>query len=1081
MRRRSSVMRAMSRTGPRRGRLAVAITALVVSAVITPVLAVGHAAVLPANQLYPPLPTSRCDTVTTGTPCAGTVSAGVCHDPAPGAPNSWDAVDAVTQASSQPYSGDESSTTNWYASTLVVDPWTPCLRYRIAPGAQRLDRSDDGGTSWRVVLDDNATGSSGAAFSIADLTVPAPHMLVVADSGSGDGVVISRDAGATWHIANGASSSDTLGTGLAGQFVAHVAGDPASVLYAAVFTAADQHSSPIPPGSGVYISRDGGESWAPSSNSLPAPAVTTRSLSSSLLLVSVDPLDSKHAFFLDNNPVQLYETVDGGATWTQRTVPQETVLGSTAGQATQGSVSFPFIVAHSNPKRSPRLYAVAVNAPGVGGGHTSAINVSDDDGQTWQLVQVATSLIFAFGADPLDQDRAMYIAVPGDGPARGVRYMAIYTDNGFATQGLAVPTPVTVDACCIKHAIGTDRQHRFYLDVDTLGKQPGTYTRAWSRYNPALPNSLKEVHIGGLGGCSSCSTVNAPLVYTCKPTAGGSSAQSLAFDGRYLYYTNHNDDTADGRGTIHRVDPSTCAQTTIRVQFDRTAANAGPGFDPAHPGLDELTYDPNHRVLLAETVRKGDKTPPAVFAVSVANAGDATHDGAATATLRWITTCIREPWLPIADTPSRLFSYDQSDDSIWGCNQQVPGHLSAQTGAPLDHCIGGVFKPNDSSTGEPDDAWGMGAPGNLWVQWGGIWHDVDLNTCEGTHQFRPSPGPGGSSTSQQTSSPTSDAQLACDPVSFLHAVRGLPPTVAAPGVMMWSRDVDGTIDAFDLGLTAGGFCPLPTTLRLLSPASVDSTQKTPVCLSAALALRGRGDGVGSQVVSFDVDGNPLGSAPTNPANGIAALADSCLDPTTLAVGTHHLAAHFAGDPRTYLGSDVAADLLVVAPLAAGVPPPPPPKQVVQQQPVIPPLLVPEHVLAPQSPTEAVAPPQPVPQPPGQQLIQLQATVTQKEEQHQLAFAYNAADQEPGAETAPGTEPGQPPQDEKPSEYAMSALHDDIRGTVEPVLGLVAAAGTLALLAGLALRRSPQTGGAGQLANTVSAGRSRRQRPRHRRR
>lgn len=1071
----------MSRTPPRRVRLALAIGALLASALIIPALTVGHAAALPTGPLSPPLPSSRCDAVTDGTPCAGNVAARTCHDGEPGPPNTWDAVDAVTQTSSAPYTGDEA--TNWYAYTLVVDPWTPCLRYRIAPNAQRIDRSDDGGASWRVVLDDTSTGPAGGAFAIADLTVPAPRMLVVADRGSGDAVVISPDAGATWHVANGPSSGDSLGTGLAGQFVAHVAGDPKGVLYAAVFTAADQNPSPIPPSSGVYVSRDAGESWAPSSASLPAPAVDARSLSNSLLLISVDPLDSKHTFFLDNNPVQLYETTDGGGSWTQRNVPQETLAGNQAQQAQQGSVSFPFMVVHSNPKRSPRLYAVAVNAPGVGGGHTSAINISDDNGQTWQLVLAVSSLIFAFGADPLDQDRAMYIATPTSGPGRGVPFTTIYTDNGFATQGLAVPTPVTVDACCIKHFIGTDRQHRFYLDLDTLGKQPNTYTRTWSRYNPALPNSLKVVHIGGLGGCNTCSTVNAPLVYTCPPAAGGSAAQSLAFDGRYLYSTNHNDDAADGRGTIHRVDPSTCAQTTIRVRFDRTAARAGPGFDPSHPGLDELAYDPNHNLLLAETVRKDEKTPPAVFAISVTNAGDPTHEGAATATLRWTTTCLREPWYAFADTPSRLFAYDPSDDSIWGCDQQVPGHLSATTGAPLDHCIGAVFKPNDSSTGEPDDAWGMGAPGNLWVQWSGVWHDVDLDTCDGTHQFRPGPGPGGGSVSQQTSSPTSDAQLVCDPVSFLHGVPGLPAAVAAPGVMMWSREVNGTLDAFDLGLTAGGFCPLPTTLRLLTPASLDSTAKTSVCVSAALTLRGRGDGAGSQPVSFALDGAPLGSAVTAPSSGVASLTENCLEPAALAPGAHHLAAHFAGDTRTYLGADAVADLLVVAPLAA-TSPPPPPKQNPQPQPVTPALLVPEHVLAPQPPTEAVAPPQPVPQPPGQQLIQLQATVTQKEEQHQLAFAYNAADPAPDAQPAAESQPGQPPQDDKPSQYAMSALRHDVGGTVEPVLGLAAAAGTLAFLTGLALRRRPQMGTTAQVALRMhSAGmrNSRARQPRHRRR
>ena len=1073
----------MSPTAPRRGRLALATSACLALVSVMPALMVGHAAVLPAGQLYPPLPSSRCDAVTAGTACAGNVAARTCHDGEPGAPNTWDAVDAVTQTSSAAYSGDENTTVNWYAYTLVVDPWTPCLRYRVAPGAQRVDRSDDGGASWRVVLDDTSTGPAGAAFTIADLTVPAPHMLAVADSGSGDAVVISHDAGATWHIANGPSSGDTLGAGLAGQFVAHVAGDPAGVLYAAVFTAADQHTSPLPPGSGVYVSRDGGESWAASSANLPAPAVTTRSLSSSLLLVSVDPLDSKHAFFLDNHPVQLYETVDGGAGWTQRNVPQETVAGGSAPQAQQGSVSFPFIVAHSNPKRSPRLYAVAVNAPGVGGGHASAVNISDDDGQTWQLVLAVTSQIFAFGADPLDQDRAMYIAKPASGPPLGVRYTAIYTDNGFATQGLAVPTPVPVDACCIKHFIGTDRQHRFYLYVNTLGKQPGTYTRAWSRYNPALPNSLKLVHIGGLGGCSSCSTVNAPLVYTCTPTGGGSAAQSVAFDGRYLYYTNHNDDTADGRGTIHRLDPSTCAQTTIRVRFDRSAARAGPGFDPSHPGLDELAYDPNHNLLLAETARKDEKVPPAVFAISVTNAGDLTHEGAATATLRWVTTCVREPWYAFADTPSRLFAYDPSDDSLWGCDQQIPGHLSAATGGLLDHCIGAVFKPNDSSTGEPDDAWGMGAPGNLWVQWSGVWHDIDLGTCDGTHQFRPSPGPGGGSVSQQTSSPASDAQLVCDPVSFLHGVPGLPAAVAAPGVMMWSRDVNGTIDAFDLGLTAGGFCPLPTALRLLTPAQVDSTATTSVCVSAALTLRGRGDGIGSQQVSFELDGNALGSAVTAPSSGVALLREACIAPAALPPGTHHLAAHFGGDTRSYLASDAAADLLVVAPLAAApavtLHKPNPPPQPFTALP-----LVPQPVLAPQSPPEAVAPPQPVPQPPGQQLIQLQATVSQKEEQHQLAFAYNAADPAPDAEAATGTEPGQPPQDDKPSQYAMSALHEDVRGTVEPVLGLAAVGGTLVFLAGLALRRRPQSATISiSLARSPSASGARRTRPhpRHRRR
>jgi photosystem II stability/assembly factor-like uncharacterized protein len=210
--------------------------------------------------------------------------------------------------------------------TLTVDPGDARVLYATL-GAQGAFKSADGGATWNPIHAGTAEGNVAVD--------PSRHGTLYLASG---GVQKSTDGGAHW-----------TDLGLKAYGIVAVAVDPArpSRLYAAssvngVFRSADGGASwqparqPLPAGSashvtalavprtggivyagtgaGAYKSVDGGLSWRPASQGLPSGAV---------LALAVAPTDPKtvYASVNNNSDQAVYRSIDGGASWRRTAGP----------------------------------------------------------------------------------------------------------------------------------------------------------------------------------------------------------------------------------------------------------------------------------------------------------------------------------------------------------------------------------------------------------------------------------------------------------------------------------------------------------------------------------------------------------------------------------------------------------------------------------------------------------------------------------------------------------------------------------------------------------------------------------------
>jgi photosystem II stability/assembly factor-like uncharacterized protein len=175
---------------------------------------------------------------------------------------------------------------------LAPDPVDPRGIY-AATGYGGVFKSSDGGASWQ-----------GASRGLTDhrmtaLTVDPRHPGTLYAASYGGGVAVSHDGAATW-----ASTAPLALFPGESDPATSLAIDPA---HAGTVYAAD-------PDAGVWVSRDGGGSW-------------TLSLQSSfgalgIARLAADPVRSSvFAFIFDTNSYTLFETTDGGLTWSIASLP----------------------------------------------------------------------------------------------------------------------------------------------------------------------------------------------------------------------------------------------------------------------------------------------------------------------------------------------------------------------------------------------------------------------------------------------------------------------------------------------------------------------------------------------------------------------------------------------------------------------------------------------------------------------------------------------------------------------------------------------------------------------------------------
>jgi hypothetical protein len=255
--------------------------------------------------------------------------------------------------------------------------------------------------------------------------------------------------------------------------------------------------------------------------------------------------------------------------------------------------------------------------------------------------------------------------------------------------------------------------------------------------------------------------------------------------------------------------------------------------------------------------------------------------------------------------------------------------------------------------------------------------------------------------------------LACDTTSFATAA-------------VWLRDAGaGFLYAFEV---PGGYCALPSTLSVTSPAGVAAGRSGPVC--AQLRLRSTGAPLGALPVDILVAGRGIGSPVTDAAGRACAMYVPVAGDAGAAAAGKRTSAHqpvlaaFLGTPA-YRPSSARRSVLV-----SNEPPP-----MVIPRPV-PPLAV-VHALQPAVAVPIVPPAQPPPPPPN---------VPQSQP---IAQSHPGA--QPGAMSAPGG--AMAPEDEAET-AAQSADVAEFRAREDPALVWPSAAVPLAagLLLGVAVAR-----------------------------
>jgi len=228
-------------------------------------------------------------------------------------------------------------------------------------------KSTDGAVTWKPVFDDNLE------LSISDITFdPKNPNIVYAGTGdanmpsqvyNGYGIFKSTDAGETWHY---------LGLGEQG-IISHIVIDPTNsqILYAAVngnpFVRNDQR--------GVFKSTNGGQTWQR------IHFVSTQAGASDLVIHPTNPqilyasywdrIRSNTESTVYGPNAKVFKTIDGGATWTQ--------LGGGLPTGKMGRTGL--AISQQNPEKLYVVYVDTLSQPGalyqtVNGGQTwTALNI----------------------------------------------------------------------------------------------------------------------------------------------------------------------------------------------------------------------------------------------------------------------------------------------------------------------------------------------------------------------------------------------------------------------------------------------------------------------------------------------------------------------------------------------------------------------------------------------------------------------------------------------------------------------------------------------------------------------------------
>jgi photosystem II stability/assembly factor-like uncharacterized protein len=411
-------------------------------------------------------------------------------------------------------------------TALAADPSDPQTIYVAAAGGG-VWKTVDGGDSWTALTDDQPTLTMGA-IALA----PSDPQIIYAGTGEADGigpnflanyspttfygrgVLKSEDAGATWTLLG----NDVFDR----RSIARIAVDPndANTVYVAV---GEPGFNGLNGNEGIWRSMDGGQTWVntTAASGLPDDQPYTD--------VIMDPSDPEHLFTAIGNPTGndadgLYETTDGGATWT----------ASGGGTFPTGRADGRITLANS-PSDPLRLYAAITRGSGINSGMLYRFLRSDNGGASWVTLTGIPNYLGQQGnydttlaVDPTNPDR-VYAAGQG-GPGAVIESM----DAGVTWTGIAVGESGMDGPHNDHHAAGFDA-NGLYLDGNDAGiwrlDDPDVGAIHWTDLNTnlqlttfigiALDPADPTIAYGGSQDTGTEKYTGDPAWYQVRPNDGG--------------------------------------------------------------------------------------------------------------------------------------------------------------------------------------------------------------------------------------------------------------------------------------------------------------------------------------------------------------------------------------------------------------------------------------------------------------------------------------------------------------------------------------------------------------------------------
>ena len=442
----------------------------------------------------------------------------------------------------------ESSEDNGLVTTVAVNPNNSDVIY-LGTALGGVWRSADGGDSWTPVFDQQPVLGIGEPGGIA--IDPANTDTIYVGTSSRDntaepgevgqptaGLFKSADGGASWiQLGSGYPASNT-GNALtfAGQAINVIIVDPASssVLY-------------LSSSNGVYTSSDGGQNWAQAGG-----------ISGDCRALVLDPTSpaSARILFAGLAGDGVYQSTDGGATFTEVLGPTTPVLASALGSNSIGRVA----VALAPPATPANVNGIQVIYTAISAGYNQpdpiGLFLSTDQGATWTKLAAAGVSGTTYGGYAMDI--AVDPASPGDGAADTVFYGCQNafrsTDAGNSFSSIGVGHADVHTWTCVPQPPGTSTV--VYcgsdggIDVSVDGgsswsprNKGGLQTGLF--YNIAIsPDATASVTAGALQD-NQIETTAAPAVSPEWIAGTGGDGWDVAFDGGGVLYA-----TSGGPNTV---------------------------------------------------------------------------------------------------------------------------------------------------------------------------------------------------------------------------------------------------------------------------------------------------------------------------------------------------------------------------------------------------------------------------------------------------------------------------------------------------------------------------------------------------